>query len=515
MPLGNSITEGYTDGSLSADRMRGYRYGLRYLLKNQGYQTDFVGSQSNGCAFFTDCQHAGIGGTRDQYIVSLLQTGYDEKNGIQILVPPRPYLDEYNPDIILLHIGTNDITHEGSSTLANQKITTILDLVDEYETRSGKEVLVIVALIINRVKPWVPGSKAEITTSFNNGIKTLVQSRINAGDRVAIADMEHDAGFEYTYETDMANDGQGIHPNEEGYNKMACLWYTAIANNYNTTPVIDDIPEQVVPEDETDTLSLDDFVTDLQDPDEHIQWSFKQLDTEHLTVDISDDRLLIVTSKEKDWFGTQKILLTATDRGVNGKYIKYVKDTVYYQFLPVDDPPVITTEPGKYVKVNESYSYEFITTDVDNPHVELSCIDKPAWLSFNVNTGELCGTPCDNDQVQNHVLLRASDGALHTDLDFYITVDKGTLVPRNPDYPDRISVYPVPSTGRINVHIDGIAGNEEILVFNSIGQLIKSVGASHFQNQTTIDMSGYPDGVYYLVCNGSDKSYSSEFILKK
>ena len=56
--LGNSITEGWTDGSLTEDQMKSYRYGLKYLLQNAGYNVDFVGSQESGCLYFSDCQQS-------------------------------------------------------------------------------------------------------------------------------------------------------------------------------------------------------------------------------------------------------------------------------------------------------------------------------------------------------------------------------------------------------------------------------------------------------------------------
>ena len=149
MALGNSITVGET-GEPSPpppEQLIGYRYGLKYLLQQGGYSVDFVGSQSNGSAYFSDCQHAGIGGSRDQYVERLIIDGYDERNDVQILNPPRNYLDVYDPDIILLHIGTNDITHE-ADPIGEQRVTAILDLIDQYEQREGKVVNVLASFVV-------------------------------------------------------------------------------------------------------------------------------------------------------------------------------------------------------------------------------------------------------------------------------------------------------------------------------------------------------------------------------
>ena len=151
MPLGNSITRGETDGTITEAQMKGYRYTLKQLLQGAGYNVDFVGSESAGGSYFNDCQHAGIGGSRDQYVARLLTDGYDARWNIQKILPPGPYLDVYNPDIVLLHIGTNDVTHETEDELYGQEnINAILNLIDQYEIRSQKEVIVFLALIINR-----------------------------------------------------------------------------------------------------------------------------------------------------------------------------------------------------------------------------------------------------------------------------------------------------------------------------------------------------------------------------
>jgi len=336
MPLGNSITWGYTEESIPEDLIRGYRYDLKVLLTTSGYGIDFVGSQCSGSTYFNDCQHAGIGGFRDQYVVRLLTDGYDERNGVQILVPPRPYLDEYNPDIILLHIGTNDISHE-TDAVENQQVFAILNLIDQYEIRSGREVTVFLALIINRKKPWVAGSGAATTSEFNDVIRQMALTRIANGDKIVIVDMEHDAGFLYDA-TDMIDI---VHPNALGYQKMATLWYTSIVNNYNTPPVISPIPDQDLEQGSTsDALLLDNYISDLQDPVEDITWSYEQVGIAELDIAIDPNRRVTVTPLNAEWYGKQTVVFTATDKGINDNDFKSATDTVIYnvsRLTPIDE----------------------------------------------------------------------------------------------------------------------------------------------------------------------------------
>ena len=59
--------------------------------------------------------------------------------------------------------------------------------------------------------------------SFNNNLDQMVQNR---NDDVYVVDMENGAGINYSQ--DMMPDG--IHPNDNGYAKMATVWYDALQN---------------------------------------------------------------------------------------------------------------------------------------------------------------------------------------------------------------------------------------------------------------------------------------------
>ena len=57
------------------------------------------------------------------------------------------WLNTHQPDVVLLHIGTNDITWGDQD--ANE-VNDILNVIDNYEADSNKSVTVVLALIINR-----------------------------------------------------------------------------------------------------------------------------------------------------------------------------------------------------------------------------------------------------------------------------------------------------------------------------------------------------------------------------
>jgi lysophospholipase L1-like esterase len=377
MPLGNSMTEGWMDGTETEGQKKAYRFDLKQLLTAAGYSIDYVGSHCTGSDYLgSDCQNAGISGTRDQYLETMLITGYDQRWDVQ--ETPGPYLDAFNPDIILLSIGTNDITHDGTAdepdAIANQRVSGILDQIDAYEVRAHKTVIVFLALIINRRKlsDGNDAPRTYTTSLWNNTIKAMAQQRITNGDKIVIVDMEHDAGFDYRYipSGDMYyNDPEGLHPSPSGYAKMASLWYQKFTANYNAAPVISSIPNQTVPEGSAiANIPLDNYVSDVEDADQYITWTTTQIGTSNLNIVINASRQAVVTPVDPNWNGTQTVVFTATDRGRGGNFIKSDADTVDFIITPVNDAPVITAQ--KTLSINEDNSIllklsDFTVSDPD------------------------------------------------------------------------------------------------------------------------------------------------------
>jgi lysophospholipase L1-like esterase len=195
MPLGDSITRGYTGSAFHW----GYRKPLYDNLTTGGYSFDFVGSVTDGN--FPDPNHEGHDGWRAD----------------QILTYIGGWLITYQPDVVLLHIGTNDITQGNQD--ANE-VNGILNVIDAYEANNNKHVPVILALIINRTDS---SQYSQATTLFNDDVNAMALGRIASGDDIIIVDMES----AISYPADLAD---AMHPNDTGYAKMAAVWYNALAD---------------------------------------------------------------------------------------------------------------------------------------------------------------------------------------------------------------------------------------------------------------------------------------------
>ncbi|MEJ8757037.1 Ig-like domain-containing protein [Pontibacter sp. H259] len=225
MPLGDSNTDGGNADIVRADRVA-YRNQLYQLLTNAKYKVDFVGSEVSGTnsvtafsqkyGFAPDLDHAGFGGAKNYTIVDLLKNGKDGSG---------PYLDKYNPEIVLLHIGTNSIGLPNNIT----ELENILKEVDAYEARSGREVTIMLAQIIKQCTNC-PSTEEDRywdalnTAEYNQELVKLANQRIAAGDRIVLVNMA-DAGLAYLQNVDMDD---YLHPNLAGYEKMATVWVNPV-----------------------------------------------------------------------------------------------------------------------------------------------------------------------------------------------------------------------------------------------------------------------------------------------
>ena len=195
MPLGDSITQGIHIDSKNI----GYRRDLYKLLTHNNFEFDFVGSMSDGSFSDFDKDHEGHGGWHANQIQDSVYN----------------WLIKNPADIILLHIGTNDLNKEESPTIIIQEIDQILSEVDRYEDKSNLSVRVVLATVINHLL------YIEKTQELNNYITELVKNRQRNNDLITLADMNK-------YLENTNNYLDNVHPNELGYKKMAELWLEKI-----------------------------------------------------------------------------------------------------------------------------------------------------------------------------------------------------------------------------------------------------------------------------------------------
>ncbi|PTX21371.1 gliding motility-associated-like protein [Pontibacter mucosus] len=237
MPLGDSNTEGGIPSDPVGARAS-YRAKLEQLLNGASIKFDYVGSERHGGNLVKDTDHAGFGGSRNEDLVTIIQNGWYDRwyDGERFgLDHTENYLEYFKPDVILLHSGTNEISNDGvdNSQSSVDDLTQILDEVDKYEQRSGKEVTVIVSRIILTVCTPTDcyrgpeNTKNDIIERYNDKLEALVKARIKAGDRLELVDMA-DAGIIYQFVSDGGDMADRFHPAQRGFDKMAPVWFKVL-----------------------------------------------------------------------------------------------------------------------------------------------------------------------------------------------------------------------------------------------------------------------------------------------
>jgi lysophospholipase L1-like esterase len=196
LPFGDSITFGT---STPASIPGGYRVELFTKAVMAGQKVTFVGDprQANG-----PMTAAGMPFPRDN-------AGYPGFTIAQVTADNtfNPAFTT-TPDIVLLHIGTNDIFGGNPQGMADRLST----LVDKVAMRAPNA-LVVVAKIIRLASGNVD--------PYNALIPGVVQAKVSQGKHIIVADLN---GPMPMLSTD------GIHPNQAGYNTMGDTWYAAISS---------------------------------------------------------------------------------------------------------------------------------------------------------------------------------------------------------------------------------------------------------------------------------------------
>ena len=200
MPLGDSITNGITMDPDPKDKRIGYRAPLYKQLIDAKFDVNFVGSLKTGSA------------VRPAFDID--NEGHPGWTSFDLTEKIFDYLSTAQPDIILLHVGTND------RTTSINGVRYLLDEIDHYENSSGHKIRIIIAKIINR-REYDP-----VIAAFNKRLGNLVIERWKHGDILTLFDMDTDAALS---ENDYVNN---THPNNNGYAKMARVWFNELNKPY-------------------------------------------------------------------------------------------------------------------------------------------------------------------------------------------------------------------------------------------------------------------------------------------
>jgi len=119
------------------------------------------------------------------------------------------------PDIVLLHIGTNNL-YQGLQPGTTDQLGALIDQI----IRDAPDALLVVA----QITPL--GSATNGVQPYNAAIPAIVKQRADAGKHVLLVNMF--SAFTAANANVSALLADGVHPNDTGYGIMAQTWYDAI-----------------------------------------------------------------------------------------------------------------------------------------------------------------------------------------------------------------------------------------------------------------------------------------------
>ncbi|MFC7656398.1 SGNH/GDSL hydrolase family protein [Pseudonocardia benzenivorans] len=190
MPLGASSTEG-----VGSPATAGYRLPLYRMLQRAAVAVDYVGSRSSGPPALPDRDNEGHSGWT--------------------LADLSPHVDGWvraaQPDVVLLHAGTNDLGQGTSGEVTARRLDDVLGRI----LRAAPRAHVVVAGV------WAPLPRARAARAQFTALAPLVVAKFRMqGYSVDFLDTS----------TLLPPDrlADGLHPNTQGYVRIAALFETEI-----------------------------------------------------------------------------------------------------------------------------------------------------------------------------------------------------------------------------------------------------------------------------------------------
>ncbi len=211
MPVGNSITWGKVNNQPPPAGSEGYRKPLHEELTANGISTVFVGDSGSveNRGYFAD--NARIG-----WFIHA-----DSLMGDMAAV-----LNTHQPDMVILHIGTNDIgkgvplgDYATPGTIIYRLYTLVTKIVDSPYVDH---------LLLNQIIPKLstPGNEAE-TINYNNAMEIMLDE-LNTSQRSKVTLINMWVNFNANQAIYYNLDVDKVHPNATGYNAMASILFSYI-----------------------------------------------------------------------------------------------------------------------------------------------------------------------------------------------------------------------------------------------------------------------------------------------
>lgn len=197
-----------------------WRAKLWNRLQDNGYtNVDMVGTQrGDGCGVPYDGDHEGHSG--------FTATGIADQNQLP------GWLSATTPDVVLMHLGTNDVWN---GTITTDRILAAYSTLVDQMRASNPAMKILVAQILP-MQPSGCGTCPQRVVELNAAIPAWAAGKTTSASPITVVDQW--TGFDATTDT-----FDGVHPVDSGFQKMSDRWYPALTAALGApTPPEDDPP---------------------------------------------------------------------------------------------------------------------------------------------------------------------------------------------------------------------------------------------------------------------------------
>lgn len=193
-------------------------------------------------------------------------------------------------------------------------------------------------------------------------------------------------------------------------------------------------------------------------------------------------------------------------------------DTIWVTIRQVNKMPVWVEVPEGNAFVGSEFSADIKISDPDVLDIlTISADNLPEWLAISDHgdgtaTISTDSVPRLESLLGTHTFtLKASDGTATIDTLMTLTITIKTGIA---DWQlVRLSVYPNPTSGKVHLDFDRLPAVGTLLqVYNQLGQTIaiRQIG----EQNSVIDLSAHPAGMYYIKVNSEGKTQTEKVILR-
>lgn len=191
MPLGGSVTYG-----VGSSHGTGYRKLLLQMLKDQGLNARMVGSRKDGT--MPNNEHEGWRGFKIDEI---------ERKA-------KKSVGSLSPDVFIVNAGSNDSLQAFEIAKAGKRMGKMID----FLWKTCPQSTVLLSTLIDNAD----NQTASVVRDVNLQFRALAEKKAAEHKRIVLVDMCSSEG------PDVQGLVDGVHPDDEGYDKMAKLWFQGI-----------------------------------------------------------------------------------------------------------------------------------------------------------------------------------------------------------------------------------------------------------------------------------------------